>query len=441
MVGRGRGTRTVRTARLTDIEVEPSRAAVPPASTSGGTTGNAEGIPPWAADTNRLLQQIAGRVTQIESRTAGAPPDQNVMEVQNANVEALDHYTWRRMLESFMKMKPPKLNSAMDYTLAEDWKENMENLLDAMDYTEVQKQRLATLCLIGDASLWWKSVTRGENTHTISWDEFCRRFDLKYFPQSLRQTKVREFFQLKQGRLTVLEFETRFTRLARLVAHMNLNEFEKARQFEEGLRDELRLLVKGRICQSLREVVDVASYLEQDIKEHGKSSDNTKFEGKDKGKKFQYQHQGEQKKQKTESSTSADTVSHRKFSGTCYRCGRSGHKEVNCRVNLDDKVQKPFLGTCYRCGRTGHKESACRTVLPDQDQKKNVQKQGEPRYGNQKPNPKSNEGYKQHGDHNYGSYRAAPYDRQIAADHTRVQAYAIAKADPEPKDATYPVLP
>ncbi|KAF5197504.1 hypothetical protein FRX31_012909 [Thalictrum thalictroides] len=368
MVVRGRGTRTVRIARLTDIEVELSRAAVPPASTSRGTTGNAEGIPPWAADTNSLLQQIAGRVTQIEARTAVAPPGQNVMEVQNANVEALDHETWRRMLESFMKMKPPKFNGATDYTLAEDWKENMENLLDAMDYTEA--------------------------------------LDLKYFPQSLRQTKVREFFQLKQGTLTVLEFETRFTRLARFAAHMNLNEFEKARQFEEGLRDELRLLVKGRICQSLREVVDVASYLEQDIKEHGKSFDNAKFEG------------------------------------TCYICGRSGHKEVNCRVNLDDKAQKPFPGTCYhRCGRTGHKESACRTVLPDQEQKKNGQKQGEPRYGNQKPNPKSNEGYKQPGYHHYGSYRAAPYDRQIAADHTRVQAYAIAKAEPGPNDATYHVLP
>ncbi|KAF5205224.1 Cellular nucleic acid-binding protein [Thalictrum thalictroides] len=327
MVGRGGLTRTVRTARLSDIEDEANRS-------------------------------------QIEARADATPPGQNVVREQNANVQVQDHETWRHMLESFMKMKPPKFNGSAD---SEDWKENVENLLDAMDYTQVQKQRLAILCLIGDASLWWKSVTRGENAHNITWEEFCRRFDLRFFPPSLRQAKARKFLTLKQGSMTVLQYETQFTRLARLATHMHLDEFQMARQFEEGLHDELRLLVKGSFCQSLREVSDLSTYLEQDIKEHSELDDTTNSvcNAKEKEVKDQSPH----KKPRTETSSYSGTIEQKPFLGKCYRCGSTGHKELTCKVELSDKENKRFTGKCFRCGRAGHKESTCQTVLPVQEVK------------------------------------------------------------------------
>ncbi|KAF5187416.1 hypothetical protein FRX31_022997 [Thalictrum thalictroides] len=222
MDGRGGLTRTVRTTRLSDIEDEPNRSQVPSASTSGAATDNNDVIPPWAANKIRLLQQLVGKITQMEARADPTHPGQNIVEEQNANVQATNHETWRHMLETFMKMKPPKFSGSADYTVAEDWKENVENLLDAI------------------------------NT----------RFDLQFFPPSLRQAKAREFLTLKQGSIIVLQYETQFTHLARFATHMHLDEFRMARQFEEGIQDELRLLVKGRFCQSLREVSDLSTYLE-----------------------------------------------------------------------------------------------------------------------------------------------------------------------------------
>ena len=37
----------------------------------------------------------------------------------------------------------------------------------------------------------------------------------KFFPTSVRHTKAREFLELKQGNMTVLEYVAKFTELAR----------------------------------------------------------------------------------------------------------------------------------------------------------------------------------------------------------------------------------
>ena len=77
-------------------------------------------------------------------------------------------------------------------------------------------------------------LVRNDN-EGVTWDRFKEIFFEKYFPQCIRDRKVSEFEQLKQGKMTVAEYETNFTELARYAPHMIDTDYKKARKFEGGL--------------------------------------------------------------------------------------------------------------------------------------------------------------------------------------------------------------
>ena len=69
----------------------------------------------------------------------------------------------------------------------------------------------------------------------MTWAQFKESFFEKYFPQCVWDRIVPEFEQLKQGTMSVAEYETKFTELARYAPHMVDTEYKKARKFEGGL--------------------------------------------------------------------------------------------------------------------------------------------------------------------------------------------------------------
>ena len=62
----------------------------------------------------------------------------------------------------------------------------------------------------------------------------------KYFPDI---AKAQEFLELKQGAMTVMDYVTRFTELARFVDDYVTTKWAKVRRFENGLK----LSIRGRI--------------------------------------------------------------------------------------------------------------------------------------------------------------------------------------------------
>ena len=64
---------------------------------------------------------------------------------------------------------------------------------------------LVAFQLEGESHVWWDWVTASRNWEAMTWEEFRELFMGKYFPASARQEKAREFLELKQGTMTVLE--------------------------------------------------------------------------------------------------------------------------------------------------------------------------------------------------------------------------------------------
>ncbi|XP_028105337.1 uncharacterized protein LOC114304373 [Camellia sinensis] len=84
-----------------------------------------------------------------------------------------------------------------------------------------------------------KAEARVLETEKLFDAQFKEAFYEKYFPQYVRDRKVTEFEQLKQGTMSVAEYESKFTELARHTPHMVDADYKKARKFEGGLNVEI----------------------------------------------------------------------------------------------------------------------------------------------------------------------------------------------------------
>ncbi|TYK29666.1 uncharacterized protein E5676_scaffold64G00090 [Cucumis melo var. makuwa] len=65
-------------------------------------------------------------------------------------------------------------------------------------------------------------------------------FEDKYYPSTYCEAKRAEFLGLKQGSLSVAEYERKYTGLSRYADVIMASESDKCRRFERGLRFEIR---------------------------------------------------------------------------------------------------------------------------------------------------------------------------------------------------------
>ena len=67
----------------------------------------------------------------------------------------------------------------------------------------------------------------------------------KYFPDTARHTKAQEFLELKQGKMTVIEYVSIFTELARFANDYMATDMAKVKRFENGLKFSIRCRIVG----------------------------------------------------------------------------------------------------------------------------------------------------------------------------------------------------
>ncbi|XP_050943670.1 uncharacterized protein LOC127150301 [Cucumis melo] len=65
-------------------------------------------------------------------------------------------------------------------------------------------------------------------------------FEEKYYPTTYCEAKRDEFLELKQGSLSVAEYERKYTKLSRYAEMIVASESDRCRRFERGLRFEIR---------------------------------------------------------------------------------------------------------------------------------------------------------------------------------------------------------
>ncbi|KAG5553305.1 hypothetical protein RHGRI_011239 [Rhododendron griersonianum] len=94
-----------------------------------------------------------------------------------------------------------------------------------MGVTDAQKVTLATFSLKGDARDWWESFERQWTAplpgvipavpRVVTWEHFVKGFNEHYFPKYWKLDQEAVFIDLKQGSMTVPEYEVRFGKLSK----------------------------------------------------------------------------------------------------------------------------------------------------------------------------------------------------------------------------------
>ncbi|KAK5824713.1 hypothetical protein PVK06_019496 [Gossypium arboreum] len=147
--------------------------------------------------------------------------------------------------------------------VAEYWLEATERIMDDLDCSVEQKLKGAVSLLRDEAYQWWITVREGTPAERVTWELFKQTFKAKYVGASYVDARRKEFLNLTQGNKTIAEYEAEFLRLSRYANGIVSTEYERSVRFEDGLRDELRVLIAPQRERDFAALVEKAKIAEE----------------------------------------------------------------------------------------------------------------------------------------------------------------------------------
>ncbi|XP_028070212.1 uncharacterized protein LOC114272692 [Camellia sinensis] len=166
-------------------------------------------------------------------------------------------------IKQFQDLKPSTFTGGPDPMVANAWVKDMEKKFCALPCTERQKVTFATFTFKDNAQEW--SLLTLAKEEITTWAQFLEVFYEKYFPDSLRKQKASKFIHLKQGTMTMAEYESRFTQLAGFATYVIPIETRKVRKFEAGLDAKIKDRLEVLKLPTYAEVVDRTYIAEKGI--------------------------------------------------------------------------------------------------------------------------------------------------------------------------------
>ncbi|KAA3470515.1 1-phosphatidylinositol-4,5-bisphosphate phosphodiesterase beta-2 [Gossypium australe] len=259
--GRGRGIRGRGRGRGTGVGSEgsghmPEMEAPASPVTETGSYDRAGGDGALSQAMLRVLERVAGAST-------GSVARKSIPERRGANGA-----------EIFRGI------SGVAPSVAKYWLEVVERIMDDLDCTAEEKLKGAVSLLRDEAYQWWLTVREGTPADRITWDFFKTAFQGKYVGASYLDAQRKAFLNLVQGNKSVAEYEAKFLRLSRYARGIVATDYERCVRFEDGLWDELRVLIAPQRERDFATLVEKAKIAEE-VK-HSERQNRDKDKGKNK---------------------------------------------------------------------------------------------------------------------------------------------------------------
>ncbi|XP_047171101.1 uncharacterized protein LOC124839355 [Vigna umbellata] len=245
-----------------------------------------------------LVQQNTIALQSLEAARVSAEDTQKYLREMMANERptpgvstpiAIPVKEWS--LESFLQHHPDRFTGKCSPDEADHWFQDMERIYEAKGCPDEKKLAYTQYLLTGEAGHWWnnvKTIMEGNGT-PITWESFRTKFYTEYFPDSVRFAK-------------------------------------ECRKFENGLRKDIKLLVKGLRIREFSALVEMARDMEK-----------TKGEPEGPG-----------------SSSQSSGQSNFASSVICFKCG-GPHLQISC-------PQLEGYRRCNICRQEGHYARDCPTT-------------------------------------------------------------------------------
>ena len=73
-----------------------------------------------------------------------------------------------------------------------------------------------------------------------TWENYTREFNKKFLPPLIQEKREDEFIKLRQGTLSVAEYEGKFIKLSKYAPELVTNEWKRIRHFVQGFNVEIQ---------------------------------------------------------------------------------------------------------------------------------------------------------------------------------------------------------
>ncbi|KAA3471199.1 Hexaprenyldihydroxybenzoate methyltransferase, mitochondrial-like protein [Gossypium australe] len=154
------------------------------------------------------------------------------------------------------------------------------NFLDELSCTPAECLKCAISLLKDTTYHWWKTISLVVPRENITWEFFQTEFRKKYISQRFLNQKRKEFLELKQGNMTVSEYEREFVRLSKYAREWVQTEAEMCKHFEEGLNENIKLLIGILKLREFAVLADGAQKAEELSKEKKQAEREARVSGK-----------------------------------------------------------------------------------------------------------------------------------------------------------------
>ena len=230
--------------------------------------------------------------------------------------------------------------------------EKLERAIDEARCPVDQKVACAVSLLQGVAYDWWKLVLRNPLIpDQVTWDYFVIEFNTKYVTDDYKESKWKKFLTLRQGKMTVAEYEKEFSRLSKYAPESVLT--EKFRCEHESNKRYLTAVTSLQVV-NFYQLVQAAIKIEKSEMKSQERKKEKKFSrgGSSSGKRPRESQVDSVQGSATNCRRQRPTMTQSSGRGTSTG-QEEKHVCLHCH-KYHSGICKRVTGGCFRCGSTDH---------------------------------------------------------------------------------------
>ncbi|MCO5576354.1 hypothetical protein L7F22_030163 [Adiantum nelumboides] len=210
---------------------------------------------------------------------------------------------------------------------AKVWIEAMDDYFIAAKTTPTNQSMLGMFRLIGDGKLWWKQHCRyiGVAENSQSWREIKQAVKKMYLPPAHEALKMKEFFALKQRRLSLEEYYSKFVSLRRYASAMTIE--QQVPRFCQGFNEPISSRLEAMKPTTVQDALLQAKPL---MKERSVIGQRRRFESNQSSNSSKQQPRRNFANPQHHRAYAANVQNPPRSDIRCFECNELGHYRNRC---------------------------------------------------------------------------------------------------------------
>jgi len=160
-------------------------------------------------------------------------------------------------VREFLHLAPSLFTGSSLTEDPQDFIDHIYRVLRVMHASVTEAVELASFRLRDVAILWYEAWerSRGPDAPPAEWEDFSEAFLAHYLPREVREARLDQFINLKQGTMSVRDYSHRFNSLARYAPDIVRTMRARVHRYVDGLADHL---IRDCRVASLSDDVDIS---------------------------------------------------------------------------------------------------------------------------------------------------------------------------------------